>query len=523
MTRTRQVVRPGRCAGRPTGPTSLSRPDRPRWTAGLRVRLLLAFASLGLTSTAVVAGASYVQARDVILRQAQDAAVVTLTEQIAQLPPIRNLPPGQAELDAIGAELSDRDDTAIAAYQGRSSRHDEVSAMVPAELRTAVRDGRVVWQRQTEQGHPYLVIGTQLTVDQSGGTPRPSGLEIYRLHSLVAEQRSIDRLATSAWLTGGLSLALAVLLALLAARGVLRPVRELGEAARRLGDGDLTTRLAVTGSDELAGVARTFNHTAERLERQVGELRRMEADARRFVADVSHELRTPLAAMTAVADVLAEEAPRLPGDAGQAARLVSQETQSLTRLVDDLIEVSRFDNGTAALALDEVDVAAAVQATLRARGWTGQVVTDVSPGTRARLDPRRLDVILANLVGNALRHGAPPVTVRLRGEPDWIVLSVTDRGPGLDPLVSPRVFDRFYKADSARSRSEGSGLGLAIARENARLHRAGAHRGSLLAINDPAGGAVFTLRLPRRCTDRPQPSDGRPASDTRPAPHGGRP
>ncbi|MFC6016243.1 ATP-binding protein [Plantactinospora solaniradicis] len=489
--------------------------NRPWWPPGLRVRLLLAFASLGLTTTAVVAGASYVQARDVILQQAQDAAVVTLTEQVAQLTPIRSLPPSQADLDAIAAKLSNRDDSAIAVYQDRSSSHDPIAEILPPELRAEVRGGRVVWQRQSEQGHPYLVIGTQLMLTGSEGTPRPSGLEVYRLHSLVPEQRSIDRLATLAWLTGGLSLAFAVLLALFAARGVLRPVRELGEAARRLGDGDLTTRLTVHGSDELAGVARTFNYTAERLERQVGELRRMEADARRFVADVSHELRTPLAAMTAVTDVLDEEAPRLPGDAGRAARLVSQETQNLTQLVTDLIEVTRFDSGTAALNLDDVDVAAAVRATLHARGWTDRVVTDLPPGTLARLDPRRLDVIMANLVGNALRHGARPVSVRLRADPDWIVLSVSDRGPGLDPRVLPRVFDRFYKADSARSRSEGSGLGLAIAWENARLHRADADRGSLVAGNDPAGGAVFTLRLPRRCTDPSPPADHRLLVDGR--------
>ncbi|QGN49936.1 ATP-binding protein [Micromonospora sp. WMMD558] len=484
--------------------------------AGLRLRLLLAFASLGLTTTAVVAGASYVQARDVILQQAQDAAVITLTEQIARITPIRSLPPSQADLEAIAADLSDRDDSALVTYQDSSSGDDQLSGALSPELRAEVSGGRVVWQRRAVNGYPYLVIGTQLMVAQGDGTPLPSGLEVYRLHSLEAEQRSIDRLATLAWLTGGLSLVFAVLLALVAARGVLRPVQELGQAARRLGEGDLTTRLTVRGSDELAGVARTFNHTAERLQRQVGELRRMEADARRFVADVSHELRTPLAAMTAVTDVLDEEAPRLPGDAGRAARLVSQETQNLARLVNDLIEVTRFDSGTAALALDDVDVAAAVRATLRARGWTDQVVSDLPPGTLARLDPRRLDVILANLVGNALRHGAPPVSVRLRAEPDWVVLSVGDRGPGLHPHVLPHVFDRFYKADSARSRSEGSGLGLAIAWENARLHRAGADRGSLVAGNEPAGGAVFTLRLPRCSVGSAPPAARSQAAGGRP-------
>ncbi|TDC30701.1 HAMP domain-containing histidine kinase [Micromonospora sp. 15K316] len=480
--------------------------------AGLRLRLLLAFASLGLTTTAVVAGASYVQARNVILQQAQDAAVVRLKEQVAQVTPIRSLPPSPTELAAIAAELSDRDDSALVTYQGSSAGDGQLSALLSPQLRAETSSGRVVWQRRVAHGRPYLVIGTQLMTGHDEGDRRPSGLEVYRLHSLEAEQRSIDRLAGSAWLTGGFSLVFAVLLALVAARGVLRPVRELGHAARRLGEGDLGTRLAVRGTDELAGVARTFNHTAERLQRQVDELRRLEADARRFVADVSHELRTPLTAMTAVTDVLDEEAPRLPGDAGRAARLVSQETQSLTRLVNDLIEVTRFDSGTAALALDEVDVAEAVRATLRARGWTDRVRTDLPPGTAARLDPRRLDVILANLVGNALRHGAPPVSVRLRADPDWIVLSVGDRGPGLDPQVLPHVFDRFYKADSARSRSEGSGLGLAIAWENARLHRAGAARGSLTAGNDPAGGAVFTLRLPRNLIGSPWPDAPRSAT-----------
>jgi two-component system sensor histidine kinase MtrB len=200
--------------------------------------------------------------------------------------------------------------------------------------------------------------------------------------------------------------------------------------------------------------------------------------------------------MTAVVDVLDEQAGQLPELTGEAVRLVSQGTHNLTRLVNDLIEVTRFDSGTAALALDDIDLAAAIRATLRARGWTDEVETDLPSGMMASVDPRRLDVIVANLVGNALAHGAPPVSVRLRGEPDWLVIAVADRGPGLAGDVLPQVFNRFYKADTARTRSEGSGLGLAISWENARLHRAGDRVGSLVAANRPGGGAVFTLRLP---------------------------
>ena len=210
--------------------------------------------------------------------------------------------------------------------------------------------------------------------------------------------------------------------------------------------------------------------------------------------DVSHELRTPLTAMTAVTDILHEH-PGLTGDAAAAARLVRQEVLHLNRLVEDLIEISRFDAGTAQLVTDETDIANAVGRCLRARGLSS-VCTDVPAGLTARVDRRRFDVVLANLVGNALRHGGPPVTVTAGIQPDGrgggqLAVEVSDHGHGLPSDAIPYVFDRFYKADTARARSEGSGLGLAIARENARLHG-----GHIDAGNQPGGGAVFTVSFP---------------------------
>jgi two-component system sensor histidine kinase MtrB len=460
-----------------------------RWF-GLRGRLLVAFALVGVITAMAVAGGMYVSARNIILQQAQDTAVLSLTDQIKQLFPTGSLPPTRAQLEQIADRLSDREDTAVAVYGDVSAGGLDLGVVSP-ELRDAVRGGHVAWQRVTRGGTPQLVSGTRVAFTRPDNTPQVSDLEIYSLRSLAPAAASISQLSYVAWGFGGAALLFAVFLALLAARSVLRPVRELGEGARRLGSGDLASRLDVRGSDELAGLAVTFNQTADALERQVGELRRMEADARRFVADVSHELRTPLAAMTAVADVLDEEAARLPADASQAARIVSQETHNLTRLVNDLMEISRFDSGAAALVLDDVDLAAAVRASLHTRGWLDVVETDLPAGIVARVDPRRLDVILANLVGNAVRHGGAPVSVRLVVQPGRIVIRVADRGPGLSPDALPQVFDRFYKADSARSRSAGSGLGLAIARENARLHG-----GGLTAENRLGGGAVFTLWLP---------------------------
>jgi two-component system sensor histidine kinase MtrB len=291
----------------------------------------------------------------------------------------------------------------------------------------------------------------------------------------------------------GLLLAIIIAAAIAASRRVLLPVRRLAHAATRMSAGDLSVRIQPRGRDELTQLVTSFNGMASALEDKVGELELMEARARQFAGDVSHELRTPLTAMTAVTDILYEH-PGLAGDAATAARLVRQEVLHLNRLVEDLIEISRFDAGTAQLMTDDTDVATAVGRCLHARNWT-DVSADVPAGLTVRLDRRRFDIILANLVGNALRHGALPVTVTAGLQPDgrggtWLTVDVRDHGDGLPPSAIPHLFDRFYKADTARARSEGSGLGLAIAWENARLH------GGRIDAGNHTGGAVFTVSLP---------------------------
>jgi two-component system sensor histidine kinase MtrB len=292
----------------------------------------------------------------------------------------------------------------------------------------------------------------------------------------------------------GVLLAMITTAVIAASRRVVLPVRRLAYAATRMSGGDLSVRIQPRGRDELAQLVTSFNGMASALEDKVGELQGMEARARRFAGDVSHELRTPLTAMTAVVGILHEH-PGLTGDAATAARLVQQEVQHLNRLVEDLIEISRFDAGTAQLVTDDTDVATAVSRCLRVRSWT-DVSADVPAGLTVRLDRRRFDVILANLVGNALRHGALPVTVTAGLQPDGegasrLTVDVRDHGQGLPPAAIPHLFDRFYKADTARARSEGSGLGLAIAWENARLHG-----GRIDAGNHADGGAIFTASLP---------------------------
>ncbi|WP_309032936.1 sensor histidine kinase, partial [Streptomyces alfalfae] len=187
-----------------------------------------------------------------------------------------------------------------------------------------------------------------------------------------------------------------------------------------------------------------------------------------------------------------------------AVRLVSEETVKLARLVDDLMEISRFDAGAAVLHLDEIDLAESLRRTLGARAWTDLVDVRLPPPDtlRGRVDPRRLDVVVANLVGNALRHGARPVHLRLYEDGERnAVIEVLDSGPGIPDSVLPHVFERFYKSDAARTRTQGSGLGLAITAENVRVHG-----GTVRVANRPEGGAVFTVELPLRRDDSPRGS-----------------
>jgi two-component system sensor histidine kinase MtrB len=293
-------------------------------------------------------------------------------------------------------------------------------------------------------------------------------------------------------------LTIATAAALLAARSVLRPVGQLAQAAGRVASGDLEVRLVPEGEDELSRLVATFNAMTAQVQESVDELRHQEATARRFASDASHELRSPLAAMTAVTQILEDRAATMDAQEARATALVTEGITRLGRLVEDLLEISRFDAGTVLLNQETVRVADAVEACLRIRDWTDRVSVDVPAYLTVDADRRRLDVILSNLIGNALTHGAAPVEIRaaavLEGLQGQLRVTVRDHGAGMVPEALTAVFDRFYKAEAARSPSAGCGLGLAIALENARLHS-----GSITASNAPGAGATFTLTLPRHC------------------------
>ncbi|MCL7430038.1 HAMP domain-containing sensor histidine kinase [Streptomyces sp. YS415] len=478
---------------------------------GLRTRLVVAFALVAAVTAATTGALTFREARTGVLQQSQDTVIQLLRTQVGRLSEELSFPPSEDALARFATDVAGADPSGtwrvLATYgdlSATSAPDDAFEELTPA-LRDAVRSRTAtVFQRVADGDHTSLVVGMSVMFASSDGGRHPSGVSVFLTVPQTTERAYVDALVSAAQRATVPALALAVLLALLAARGVLRPVRALRRATRSIAEGRLDTRLAVNGSDELADLSHTFNETAAALEESVAELRGMEARARRFAADVSHELRTPLAAMSAVTDVLDEDAARLDPDTATAVRLISEETVKLTRLVDDLMEISRFDAGAVVLHLDEIDLAESLRRTLAARAWTGLVDCDLPPpGTlRGRVDPRRLDVVVANLVGNALRHGARPVRLRLSGGDRLAVIEVLDSGPGIPDSVLPHVFERFYKSDAARTRTEGSGLGLAITAENVRMHG-----GTVSAANRPEGGAVFTVRLPLP-GDEPAPGSG---------------
>ncbi|MEW2073849.1 HAMP domain-containing sensor histidine kinase [Streptomyces sp. NPDC012403] len=481
---------------------------------GLRPRLLTSFVLVAMASSLGTGALAFREARTGVLQQSQDSVINQFRTSVDAVAPSIPIAPDQVDLQSAVDQVLYANRASgwriMATYGGHRAYAPSAGfvELSPGMLRS-VRDRRVaVFQRMNVDGRPRLVVGMPVTYTWGEGfETRLSGVVMYLEVPQTTEEGYVEAMVHGIERATLVALCLAVVLALLAASGVLRPVRALRRATRRMAAGHLDVRLDVTGSDELADLSQSFNETAAELERTVRELRRLEAQGRRFVADVSHELRTPLAAMSAVTDVLDLEGE---GETGEALRLISEGTNRLSGLVNDLMEISRFDAGAAELNRDEIDLAESVRRTIASRWRQEQVETRLpGPGElRARVDPRRLDVVTANLIGNALRHGAPPVRLTMGVRVDgagmaWAVIEVTDNGPGIAEEAMPHIFERFYKASTSRARSESSGLGLAITAENVRLHG-----GRIRAANLPRGGAVFTVELPLHHDDTDTEADG---------------
>jgi two-component system sensor histidine kinase MtrB len=314
-------------------------------------------------------------------------------------------------------------------------------------------------------------------------------VELYFLYSEEAIERDLRQLGTvlsAGWLA---VVAVAAFVGRVVAGRTLAPVAGASRAARRIAEGLLETRLPVTTDDEFGQWAESFNEMAEALQTKIAELQEAHARERRFTSDVAHELRTPLTALVSEASLLREHLERIPEGARRPADLLASDVARLRALVEDLMEISRLDAGAEEPARERVDLSRLIETTLASRGWADRVRVRAS-SLVVRSDPRRLERIVSNLVGNALDHGGTRVEVRVGEEGSSVVVEVTDDGPGIAPEHLPHVFERFYKADPARA-ARGSGLGLSIALEHTRL------LGGDIEVESRVGvGTRFTLRLP---------------------------
>lgn len=390
--------------------------------------------------------------------------------------------------------------TPVLALPSGIPNSDTRAAAIPADLRNVVRQGNLAaeYAPVPQPGSPTRLVSGLIV-----GEPvqaRSGQFELYYLFPLTAEKHTIDLVQRTVLFAGIALVLLVLIIALLVTRQVVQPVRVAAETAGRLAAGDLSKRITVRGTDDIARLGQSFNEMADSLQRQIRRLEELSRLQRRFTSDVSHELRTPLTTIRMAAEYLHGSRASFQPELSRASELLHTELDRFESLLADLLEISRYDAGVARLDAESADirgvVASSVEANqLLAERHGSEIVVDTP--TRAipvDMDSRRVERILRNLVGNALDHGeGKPVLITVAADGDAVAVTVRDRGVGLRPGQAALVFNRFWRGDPSRSRiTGGTGLGLAIALEDARLHD-----GWLQAWGEPGRGAQFRLTLPR--------------------------
>jgi heavy metal sensor kinase len=367
----------------------------------------------------------------------------------------------------------------------------KISGVVDAVARIA--NGSLYFATLSDGDNDYRVVGRRV---QARGTP----YTLVVLRSLHDQEDLLQRASFALFIAVPLALLLASIGGYLLARKSLAPVARMSATAERIGAANLHERLPVANErDELGGLARVINGLLARLDASFTQ-------QRRFMADASHELRTPIAIMRSEAEVALSEPETSNADLRESIAIFKDETKRLTGIVEDLFMLARADAGQYQLTpkefyLDELagEVARAVRMLVAGKGLTLRV--DASEEMPFRGDENLLRRLLLNLVDNAIKYtpkgGA--VTIACKHEGARYIVTVSDTGQGVPADAQPHIFDRFYRADSARSRAgddsvgptSGAGLGLSIARWVAE-----AHDGTLELLNTSAAGSVFQLVLP---------------------------
>jgi len=373
--------------------------------------------------------------------------------------------------------------------------------MIPEQLRKSVRgdtNTHSSYQKITNTfglSSEVLVVGNQIEVPEVGK------YELYLLFNLDNQKKTLSIVAKSLIGTGTALVFLVALVTLLVVRQVVRPVREAAKTAEALSLGDLNRRMDVHGDDEIARLGNAFNEMANSLQLQINRLENLSNVQQRFVGDVTHELRTPLTTLRMAAGLIHSSRKEFDPTLQRSIELMMLQLDRFERLLEDLLEISRFDAQVALIEPVEFDLCLL---TTNAIDDLRMVANDVgvhielerpADSVYIKGDIRRIERILRNLLSNAIDHAdGKPINVTVKQDEHAVAVAVRDHGIGLDKESALRVFDRFWRADPSRSRVRGgTGLGLSMALEDARLHN-----GELEVYGELGKGANFVLTLPKQ-------------------------
>ncbi|HET6951067.1 MAG TPA: HAMP domain-containing sensor histidine kinase [Acidimicrobiales bacterium] len=456
---------------------------------GLRARITIAFAVGALVMSAVLAGATLGLTRQNLLDQRESSATArtyTNAETVSrQLPTQADTGAGAVAdpADVLASLQTPLGSNPVLLVDDRwFPRTPEFGEdVLPAALRDTVRSGQAARMRFDLDGTTQLAVGVPLeSIDGA----------YFEIVSLKELEDTLESISISLLAAAILSTLAGAGIGWWAARRVLRPLRGIGEAAHAIATGRLETRVEASDDADLATLADSFNEMASALEE------RIQRDAR-FASNVSHELRSPLMTLAASIEVLENQRDDMPDRARAALDLMVADIERFRQLVEDLLEISRFDAGVMHLDLEEVRVdELVIHAVTNSTDIDMPVDIDADlAGVVVRADKRRLSRVIANLLDNAGKYGKGASRVELRKAGNAVLIAVEDDGPGVVPEDREAIFFRFNRGTSAGHRRgiDGVGLGLALVAEHIRLH------GGEVWVEDRADGqkgARFVIELP---------------------------
>ncbi len=383
----------------------------------------------------------------------------------------------------------------------------------PEHVFVIMRDGHTAGRRTPPEGTARVVIEhlrshsadattvSGWTNSQYRGVPVTIDGEIVGALGIVP-QTTFERIGSEAVAIGfGLLILGAIISSVVIVGPVRRRIQDLQHAARQLGEGVSTARAIEGGGDELADLASTFNSMADELEKRAAALKASDAARRQLIADVSHELMTPLTAILGHLETLSMAEVRMDDEKRRrSVEISTREAQRLDRLIGELLDAARLEAGGGELQIEVVAVADLFDRVIAhhehdSRTRQIRFVSAVADAARWVLgDPFRLEQALENVTSNALRHTHERDVIELRAEPGegTVVLTVADPGEGIPADQLPFIFDRFFKARSAKGvASKGSGLGLSIVKAIVVQHG-----GSVSATSAPGIGTNIRIELP---------------------------